>query len=331
MGFVVVLSVVMSIGNMVPAYLYSPETAVPPVPDRGREERPVREEREPCGFEGLRLPGDVAVYAAGGYAGRDAGFQIDQSGHEATRFDVTVNSRTRPVVLMLGAYEPTIWNLEWTEGTRILAVFASGYHRQVVAGLGDEVPLLVSTHDNRARCGYFRVRDEGNPELNPMARTLFGRPVELVYPGDGSGRIVVGAAVSPGQRVITSPGTTPESFRDPDAPLAGEAGLEAAVSRGVIRPATDADAVRWVAAVAANSPERDVPPVAGKGVPRPPRPRLHNAYVVMKDFTYPSGLYGANAATFFIERGVPEPAGDPGHSAVYDFNTLDCRGALCRH
>jgi len=40
---------------------------------------------------------------------------------------VAVNQRGTPVVLMLGAYEPTVWNIGWTQGTQIVAVMASGY------------------------------------------------------------------------------------------------------------------------------------------------------------------------------------------------------------
>ena len=100
--------------------------------------------------------------------------------------------------------------------------------------------------------------------------------------------------------------------------------------KGLLRKATAADAEAWSAAVLQNSPPRDLPPVAGQGVPRPPKPGLFNAYVVLKAFTYPSGLYGGNSATFLIPKGVPKPAGNSGHSSVYDFNALNCQGALCR-
>jgi hypothetical protein len=41
---------------------------------------------------------------------------------------------------MFGAYEPTIWNLQWTSKTKILAVMVSGYHRQVIAGIPPSYP-----------------------------------------------------------------------------------------------------------------------------------------------------------------------------------------------
>jgi hypothetical protein len=53
-------------------------------------------------------------------------------------------------------------------------------------------------------------------------------------------------------------------------------------------------------------------------------------YVVQGRMAYPSGLYGAHAAVFIVLKGIPQPLGNPGHSAVYDWNTLMCDGALCR-
>jgi hypothetical protein len=282
-----------------------------------------------CAFPDLKLPEDVAVFAAGAYSGREISFQIDQSGHKGTQIDVVVNSPNKPVVLMLGAYEPTIWNIEWATGTRILAVLVSGYHRQVLAGLESSVPQLNSSHENRGACGYFYVSDSTLSALNPVARRIFGRPVEMVFPAE-KGRVVVGDPLQIETRLLTSPETTPASFYGRDAPIAGLAGLEDAVRKGGLRKATMADVDAWAEAVIQNSPQRDLPPVAGKGIPKPPRPLLHNAYVVLKSFTYPPGLFGANSASFLIPGGVPRPEGHPGHSTVYDFNALNCQGPLCR-
>lgn len=49
---------------------------------------------------------------------------------------------------------------------------------------------------------------------------------------------------------------------------------------------------------------------------------LTQAYVVMGTFTYPAGLVDEYKAVFFLPRGVPQPRGDIGHSATYDFETL---------
>lgn len=281
-----------------------------------------------CGFAELKLPEQFSVFAAGAYSGRKLAFQIDQSGHEGTQIDVAVNSPGKPVVLMLGAYEPTIWNIGWSPSTRIAAVLVSGYHRQAVAGLEPGTPLLNSSFDNKGPCGYFYVTADNLAPLNPLSKRVFGRAVDMVFPAT-NGKVVIGEPAAAGVALVTSGAITPESFHDKSAPMAGPAGLADAVRKGLLRKATAADAEAWSEAVLQNTPQRDLPPVAGQGVPRPPRPGLFNAYVVLKPFTYPSGLYGGNSATFLIPKGVPKPAGNAGHSSVYDFNSLNCQGVLC--
>jgi hypothetical protein len=280
-----------------------------------------------CAFPDLKFPADFAVFAAGAYTGREIAFQIDQSGHQATQIDVAVNSPDKPVALMLGAYEPTIWNISWSERTRILAVLVGGYHRQAVAGLETATPLLNSSYDNKGPCGYFYVTADALAPLNPLSKRVFGRPVDLVYPAS-KGSVVIGERIAAGTRMLSSDAITVASFYDKSAPLAGPAGLKDAVRRGLLRKATAADADAWSDAVAQNS-RRDIPPVAGQGIPKPPGPPLYNTFVVLGAFTYPAGLYGGNLAYFLIPKGVPRPKGDPGHSAVYDFNTLSCQGPLC--
>ena len=281
-----------------------------------------------CGFDDLKLPEQFSVFAAGAYSGRKIAFQIDQSGHEGTQIDVAVNSPGKPVVLMLGAYEPTIWNIGWTPQTRIAAVLVGGYHRQAVAGLEQGTPLLNSSYDNKGACGYFYVTPDNLAPLNPLAKRVFGRGVDMVFPAT-NGKVVIGEPLAAGTALVTSSAITPESFHDRTAPIAGPAGIEDAVRKGLLRKATAADAEAWAEAVLQNAPQRDLPPVAGQGVPRPPKPGLHNAYVVLGPFTYPAGLYGGHSATFLIPKGVPKPAGNPGHSSVHDFNTLNCQGPLC--
>jgi hypothetical protein len=283
-----------------------------------------------CALPGLFLPDPVRVYAAGAYAGRKLDFQIDQSGSQATQMDVAVNSPTIPVVLLLGAYDPTVWNIGWTTGTKVLAVHASGYHRQVVAGLPKGTPILTSTYEEKGPCGWFYVTESSLTGLNGISRRLFQHSVDQVFLAK-EGRVLVGEVLNPGSALVTSPDTPPESFFDKTAPLAGQAGLTDAVKKGLIRPATSQDIDAWVEALAAAQSNRDVPPIAGIGKPKPARPYAHHAYVVLKEFALPAGLYGAHSATFFVPKGVPPPVGNPGHSAIYDFNTMKCQGGICAH
>lgn len=278
-----------------------------------------------CAFTGLDLPAKVHVFAAGGYHGRNLDFQIDQSGHTATQFDIAVNSTDQPVVLVLGAYEPTIWNIGWTRKTNILAVFVSGYHRQAVAGLEANVPVIISTYDNRGPCGYGYVGNSDGESLNSLSRKLFNREIDQTFPGDKNGRIAIGAPVYSSSELVTSSRVTPDSFRDRNAPLAGEAGLEQAIRNGQLRAATMADLKAWKVARGEKLPAY----MADSNLERD-RQVLRGQYVVQKQFTFPAGLYGAHSAVFYVPRGVARPIGNPGHSSVYDYNAMGCSGPTCR-
>ncbi|MDO5625184.1 MAG: hypothetical protein Q4G71_10895 [Pseudomonadota bacterium] len=303
----------------------------PPGPPLVPFDFPVRpgEQQATCTFGTLQLPADTVVLAAGAYGGRPAGFQIDQSGHAATRMDVAVHSPGQPVALVLGAYEPTVWHIGWSDGTRIVAVLVSGYHRQAVAGLVPGTPLLNSSYSNQGPCGHFYVSDDAAQlrKLNATASALFGQSVRMVYPAR-DGRVVVGNALTPGVRLTTSPAVTPESFKDDSAPLAGRAGIDDLVRKGLLRPATAADADAWAQQAALAAPS-DLPAVEGAPDAALRRPAWRDAYVVLGPMRYPAGLYGAHAVTFVVPRGLPRPTGNPGHSDVYDFNTLACAGPGC--
>jgi hypothetical protein len=222
-----------------------------------------------------------------------------------------------------------VWSIGWTPGTRILAVLVSGYHRQQVTGVPAGVPVRISTYDNKGACGHFYVAPKNAGRLNPVARRVFGRPVDMLYPAH-DGKVVVGAPLAAGATLVTDGSARPVSaFRLPNSSLAGPAGLEQGVRDGFLREADASDAAAWVAARRARpSMPADAPPIAG-GAPAPAMPGLFHAYVVLKAYTLPAGLYGANSATFFVPRGVPRPTGNLGHSTLYDFNTLSCAGVRC--
>ncbi len=272
-----------------------------------------------CSFDATVWPADLQVFATGAYEGRKLSFQIDQSGHSATQIDVAVNQPGKNVALILAAYEPTIWNIGWAAGTNIVGVLVGGYHRQAVAGLDASVPIQISTHDNKGPCGYFRA-DEGNlAPLNPLSRRVFGQAVTMFFPAK-AGKALIGNTPQAGQAWETSTHTRPESFKDPLAPLAGAAGIEQGLRMGSLRRATQADAQAWLRHVNRATESPDLPPVAGGKRPAQAAIDIGDAYVVLKPYTYPSGLYGAHSVKFFVPKGVPKPKGDPGHSEVRDFN-----------
>jgi len=291
---------------------------------------------DPCGFAGTKWPETLTVFAGGNYSGRELDVQIDQSGHQATQMDVVVHHPDKPVALILGAYEPTIWNIQWTEGTDIVAALVGGYHRQVVAGLPSSTPVRISAYDdgtaeNASRqCGYFYVGERNLEGLNARSRKAFGRPIEKVYIAN-QGSIRIGGRVPASLKLETSSHTPPSSYIDKNAPLAGPAGVADAVKKGLLRLATAKDMKDWKDAVrAATTPDPDLPPVEGGSTRSERAYAPSNTYVVLKPFTFPDGMYGGNSSTFIVPKGIPYPKGNPGHSAVYDFNSLKCKGALCQ-
>lgn len=277
-----------------------------------------------CVFAGLQLPTSTKVYAAVAYGGARQDFQIDHSGHSATRMDVAVNQPDAPVVLLLGGYEPTVWRVGWTPGTHILAVLVGGYHRQRVIGLPSSVPLLASTHKDHGACGDFPITAKQASALDPLARRVFDHPVDRLFRAT-DGHVVIGAPLGAGVALVTDSSAKPAAaFRLPDSQLAGPAGLEQAVRDGFLRHADSTDTAAWQAAMRARSAKSMSAPSTTAGAPR-----LFRAYVVLRDYTFPPGLYGANAGTFFVPKGVPRPVGEQGHSTIYDFNTMGCAGVMC--
>jgi uncharacterized membrane protein len=273
-----------------------------------------------------RLPSDYVILAGGEYAGRKLGFQVDQSGHEATGFDVVASMPGRSVVLVLGAYEPSIWKISREPRTRIAGVFVTGYHRQIVAGLSADTPVLNSSYDERGPCGYsYFLRNEAE-KMDAHVRQVFGRSAQTYFVAS-NGQLVMGDGGMPASTVLDDPADF-NSFRDVSAPLAGQAGLDQLLADGVLRRAQPSDLLGWKEA---QRRSQGLPPLSVAGgqngaiLPAPFR-----TYVVQRQMTFPSGLYGAHAATFIVLRGVPSPRGNRGHSAVYDWNTLSCDGSLCR-
>lgn len=294
-----------------------------------------------CGFPGVKFPENTIVLAAGGVGGKEIDFQIDQSGNVSTQIDVSVNYPDRPVALMLGASAPTIWNIGWTEETKIVAVFASGNNRQRVAGIKAGTSLLISSYYDNGPCntsefsyeklnlhdsfvasfGYGQITNVEQAKVEQkLSQILYSRPISSIF-SVTDGKVFIGNPLKYGQQIITSLTTSPKSFYDKDAPLAGEAGLEQAVQKGILRRATLKDATKWITAL------REKYAIQHRQPPDIP-PDLDNAYVVLKKFTYPAGLYGGHSATFYIPEGVPPPTGDYGHSKIYDLNsiTLECSG-----
>ena len=264
-----------------------------------------------CVF-GSKLPADIEVFSASGYSGRNIQAKVDQSGSYAHRVDVVVNYAEKPVALVLNANASTAWNVSWTQGTRIVALVALGNHGAVVAGIEKSTATIISNGQNGSPC---HSRLQGGT-VDELIKLLFGKDATSSYRYDEQGAVYIGIpfkrrAVS----LISSKDNTIESYIGKNLPRDGQAGLDDAERAGVLRKITLADLEAWDAAVAKRKgqPRPALPPGQQRKLPE-------RTYMILKPFTFPARLSGDDSATFYLAKGVPRPTGDPGHSALGDFN-----------
>ncbi|MES2934620.1 MAG: DUF2339 domain-containing protein [Pseudomonadota bacterium] len=166
-----------------------------------------------CSQFTAQLPSQYVLYAAGEYSGRKLDFTIDQSGRPATRFDVLVNKPGETVVLALGAYEPSIWNIRWTIDTNIVGVYVSGHYRQAVAGLPPTVPLLNASQDNRSVCETFHLTRDTVSQTGTAIRKTLGRSAQT-YTLAADGHIELGPLAPSDSAYLQSPTVPVQNIKD---------------------------------------------------------------------------------------------------------------------
>ncbi|MCC2639246.1 MAG: hypothetical protein K0Q68_2965 [Moraxellaceae bacterium] len=134
-------------------------------------------------------------------------------------------------------------------------------------------------------------------ELEPVPKTEAEAPWVLSVDANG---------------VRTYSQATPSMTASPEAqqPAPGQEGIEQLLRAGSLRRANAADVEAWMAATSSKNQA-----LRSAGTSRRDQP-LFRTYVVTRQISLPEGLYGANAATFIIPRGVPYPHGNPGHSQM---------------
>ncbi len=272
-----------------------------------------------------QLPSQYDVFAAGAYSGRETNYQIDDSGHQANEMDIQVQHE-RPVVLILGAYEPTIWKIKWENNTKIVGVIATGYHAQRVIGLPKSIPVMESSYKN-SQCGHSYVSDDNAAEMNQLSQRILQRDIQAVVIAK-NGQANIGNITSDMQ-LSSSQERSMKDVIDPKAPLAGPAGIRDAVEKGLLRPATRADIEAWKASYNKARNIHTPPVIGGSSSSGTGMDYVHfdSAYVVLKDMTIPAGLYGAHSVTLFVPQGVPRPKGNPGHSTIYEMKSGNCYGS----
>ncbi|HEX8238343.1 MAG TPA: hypothetical protein VF574_01230 [Allosphingosinicella sp.] len=127
-----------------------------------------------------RVPAGTRLRMVGVYQGaNDSG---SRSRHGMGRVTVYLAPSSRPVLLVLSAYEPVEWRIVRSPGARLAGVLALGMHRSRMTGAGAGVPVLIN--DRRDRCSklegaqlYAYEIDEQRQLAEPVER-MIGRPVD---------------------------------------------------------------------------------------------------------------------------------------------------------
>lgn len=162
------------------------------------------------------LPAEVlrgaTVVALGTYRGDGPTLPFKLAGSPYALQSLTVTGRTvGPVVLVMAAYEPVLWDLSAIKG-QVKAVVASGYYPQAVTGVSAETPVRFSSSVNSASgvvtCGRIHYADNDLPEIQRMAadtqRTIGVHP-RLFYGSYSTGRLHLGGSASQAAQPLIPP------------------------------------------------------------------------------------------------------------------------------
>lgn len=265
---------------------------------------------ETCAFPDLELPLETAVYAVGGLHGARLGRMLDsESGLEASSTRVVVNSPQRPVALILGADQPNIWRLGWTGGSRIAAVYITGHRSQQVSGLPPETPVFREAE--RGPCGAEVPRRHDPGKMKELSGRLFGRDLTGIYSSfKGRQEVVLGLPLRPGTRLYTERLFRAADFIPPDSPETGQAGLDRALARDWIRPATREDWHQWREAR------------GGGGGFGQPGEELEHSYVILDQRFIPPAKLNHHHY-YYLPAGMPVPRG---FRAAYTLRWLEDGG-----
>ena len=202
-------------------------------------------------FQGQIFSNDLQVFAGGAYAGKRVNYQVEDSSHQTSEFDVIVNSPDKPVALILGAYDPSVWNIKWTKGTKIEGVLAFGHHKQFVTGLPKDTPILAG-NENRScdllnNIGSFfdKVTSSAYPKIiDDLSKRVYNKNTTSIYHTE-NGKLLFGNKITNNTKLYTSEDTPIKSFIMKTKPLYGNEGLTELLKKGKIRLLTDLELKKW--------------------------------------------------------------------------------------
>jgi len=260
----------------------------------------------------LDLPRNVKVEAIGVYKGEREQDRITAYKRMMGSVEVRIRRSENPIVLVLSSYEPVHWILKADPGVELSAILVTGYYPSEVVGAG---AVRVMTMGNTYA---YKLDSTEFGALNREVRKWTGKDIGIFQGRYEGGPFSVGSI---------APSTAFSQAKTPNQPYKmvadSQIALDEAVRMGVIRKATveDVNAFRD-AYIEKKYTSRNLPVPVKENALSVTNVDISRAYVVLKKFTYPSGMINENRVVFFVPKGVSEPSGEYGHSAIYHFDTL---------
>lgn len=283
-----------------------------------------------CSFSQSEPPENIEVYAVDGQAWIDTFKQTNRD--PATFATITINiDNAIPTALLLTAKQAAVWQIKPSKRTKLWGVYVTADARQIIAGAGRSALLQQHYSSLNDACGFYWSPELQVQELYGFSKKLFGKPyIALANINNGivdiqeiapvANTTAINRELSDGR----APALTSAPLRsEPAANKPKAMSINEALRANLIRPGSLADVQRFKSRYLAVN-QQPVPKDFEEHISMMP------IYVINIDFTYPEGLYGAHAAVFIIENGVPYPLGDPGHSQVLDMKSGTCLGRPCR-
>lgn len=278
------------------------------------------------------IPSDVTVYAVGGDGGKKSEYAIDGSGSSAIFVDVIVNQPGKKVALLLGAYNPTVWQIRTIADTKIAAILASGYRRQIIANADKSIPTLVyhaesdnDNHSNGQTCGGFYLSESKMNEINPISRKLFGKPVELMYLAKDN-QVVIGDENFDKEKLVGEV-VDISKLKVPGSSPAGEKGIEEGIKNGFLRLPNENDIHIWnqeIKKLREKSMVLRGAPFIYKNEDRLSFPMKNSLIVIKDNYIIPSDISIKDRPIFIVAKGVKLPKNNPSMIKIFDMNNLQC-------
>lgn len=256
-----------------------------------------------CDFKKDLPPQDFSIFYVESQYINEIGYYIDKSGKKANQIDLLVNQKDKPVILMVKAYVPypTIWNIKIVEGTKVLSVITTGYNRQVVAGTFPDTKVIDKGPSLQEEI-----------ELNPFARSMFGKSIDLIYQYKGK-QLLIGEEPESKLNIVSYSENTPESyFINPELPD-GKAGLDEAIKKEFIRKIQLDELAQLKDRIIETDEQSDLL--------RKVELMPENIYMVLKPFVVPHKI--PEESIFLVPDGVSWPTGNIKQLLIYPLGKIE--------